>query len=479
MSGPVLILCILSALPPAGDGLAQILARPALGGAKVAVAVADTSTGEVLFARRIDESLIPASNLKLLTSAAALVGLGPDYHFRTRLLAGDPPDAQGVVSGDVVVVGGGDPCLRADLLGPMGIEDPAAALAALLADAGVRSIDGMLVLDDSFLDREWVHPDWDVADLAQRYAAPVSALSIHTNCLRLDVDGRGSGSQPQVELVTPVQGYRIENLLAWDSGRDVNVVSAPQPDASGVITVRGRVSRGIDPPPFDIPVRDGTLLFGRALREGLAARGIPVRGGIARDGGAGRALGPSHELGVFRTHVSVAATVCNKESDNSLADHLLKVLGAEALGDGSFAGGARAVKEFLTDFVGTSSEGFVVRDGSGLSAGNRVTARGMVALLTAMNRADAPGRDIFLRSLPVSGFDGSMRDRLTESRYRGAVRAKTGYISGVSTLSGYAATTSGRVLAFSILVNEMRRDVSNTAVKAIQDDICRALVDAW
>ena len=148
-------------------------------------------------------------------------------------------------------------------------------------------------------------------------------------------------------------------------------------------------------------------------------------------------------------------------------------------GKGSFKGGAEATRLFLDEVVRTSTEGFGMSDGSGLARSNRVTARQMVDTLVAMNRASAPARDLFLRSLPVAGLDGSLRDRLTRPPYLGAVRAKSGYITGVSALSGYVQAASGRILAFSILINDVPNGVTNRQMKAVQDDICRDLVDRF
>jgi D-alanyl-D-alanine carboxypeptidase/D-alanyl-D-alanine-endopeptidase (penicillin-binding protein 4) len=171
-----------------------------------------------------------------------------------------------------------------------------------------------------------------------------------------------------------------------------------------------------------------------------------------------------------------AVLVANKESDNGLADHLFKNLGARKGGEGSFAGGQRAVLDWLQHGVGTSLDGVVLRDGSGLSCNDRVTARLLTDVLVSMaRRGDAAGA-AFLRSLPVAGLDGSLRDRMQEPPLLGAVRAKTGYISGVSCLSGFAHTQSGRTLAFSVLINGFDERFSNKSMKAIQDDFCRALI---
>jgi PBP4 family serine-type D-alanyl-D-alanine carboxypeptidase len=228
-----------------------------------------------------------------------------------------------------------------------------------------------------------------------------------------------------------------------------------------------------------VPVRDGALLFGRCLLSELRRQGVAVRGGIQREGGAARGLGVDRELVRLETPLSLAVILANKESDNSISDHLAKVIGAEVLGDGSFAGGARVVRDFLKDAVGVTTKGFVMSDGSGLARTNRVTARQMVDTLVAMNRSAPDVRDLFIRSLPVAGLDGSLRERMTQPPYLGSVRAKSGYIQGVSALSGYVTAASGRILAFSILINNVPKGVSNRLMKAAQDDICRDLVDRF
>jgi len=171
-----------------------------------------------------------------------------------------------------------------------------------------------------------------------------------------------------------------------------------------------------------------------------------------------------------------AVLIANKESDNGLADHLFKYVGAERGSGGSFAGGQGAVLEWLGRQVGTPVDGVVLHDGSGLSAKDRVTARLISDVLVNMaRRGDATGT-AFLRSLPVAGLDGSLRDRMRDAPLRGAVRAKTGYIAGVSSLSGYARTASGRTLAFSFLINDFDPKYGNRQMKEIEDDFCRILV---
>lgn len=467
------------ALLGAGDSVEKVLSRSTLQGASISVAVADAATGERIFSRSIDSPRIPASNQKVITTAAAICSLGPEYLFKTRLMSEATLDEQGVLGGDLILRGGGDPCLRDDALQDQDLDDPSRLLAELLKSRGVTRVEGALVLDDDFLDRQWLHPEWDKDDLDFPYAAPISALSIYGNCVTIALDGRSGKTAPAAHLVTDAHGYTLRNEVKWSSAGRTFLVGALRPDDGGGIRLRGRMSRGLETHEVRVPVLDGALLFGRCLMAQLEKQGITVRDGVQREGGAARNLGSDAELVRLETPLSLAVILANKESDNSISDHLLKVLGAEVLGKGSFEGGAAATTLFLADTVGTSTEGFSMSDGSGLASSNRVTARQMVDTLVYMNRADTEVRDLFLRSLPVSGLDGSLRDRLTRPPYLGAVRAKSGYIGGVSALSGYVQTGSGRILAFSILINDVPDGVSNRLMKTVQDDICRDLVDRF
>jgi len=478
---PRILLCLLASLALSVDlrpqGVDAVLARPTLRGMTVAVAVADAETGERLFSRNIDRPMVPASNLKLLTTAAAVAELGADWRFATRLLGTAALDADGVLRGDLVLWGSGDPSLRRDVFDAAGLPDPALHLAGLARQAGLRRVDGSLLIDEGYLDREVLNPDWEPSDLANDYAAPISALSIHGNCLDLFVDGTRGSTSPSLRIETLVDGYSLRNEVDFAPGANVLSVGALRPDAGSRVTVRGRISRG-EQFRFRVPVVDPPLFFGRCLGAALRERGITVEGGLQRETGAASLHPGAVVLAEHLASLEWPVRLANKQSDNSMADHLFKVLGAERGEQGSFAGGARAVLGFLRDRVGTSTDGVVLHDGSGLSARNRVTARAMVDTLVAMQTLAEPERGMFLRSLPVSGLDGSLEDRLGELPYRGAVHAKTGWITGASALSGFVQTASGRVLAFSVLINGLKPG-QNKAMKAVQDDVCRALHDNW
>lgn len=471
---PILAWLISTGLFVQADAIDAALRRPELLGADVAVAVVEVESGKRVYARNLDLPLAPASNMKLLTTAAALGMLGPDHHLSTRLLSHAPPDESGVLQGDLVVEGGGDPCLRTDLLGLEQVGDPAALLASIATSAGLTGVEGDLVLDDGLLDRQWLHPDWPAGDVEMSYAAPIGALSMHTNCLSIEVSGAG---RPSANLRTATPDYHLRNELRAASKPATCQVGALRPDGHGLVRVRGSIGRDVTERPLEVPVHDPAGLFGGCLREALGRTGVTFSGSTETRAGAAAALDDPYVLGSLETPLGNAVLLANKESDNSIADHLFKLLGAKVEGEGSFGGGGRAIERFLREKVRTDTDSLMLRDGSGLSPYNRVTARAMVDMLVAMANADPAVRDPFLHTLPVSGLDGSLAARLTDQRYQGAVRAKTGYISRVSCLSGYARSRTGRTYAFSILINGYGPKQTNSQMKAIQDSICRALVD--
>lgn len=464
------------------DAVARRLADPALREIDVALAVVDVGSGEWLAAERADEAMIPASNMKVLTTATALGVLGPDHAFTTRFLAAAPPDRNGVVRGDVTVLGSGDPTLRGDLLAHDGIDDPTSTFADLLVQAGVVRIEGRLVLDPGPFDDEFVHPEWDPDDLHRYYAAPIGGLSLHGNCLSAELDGTPAAPRGQWDVVT--QGYTLRNELERGDKPTTYEVGMTRPNGDGIVRLYGRIGKRVGARSLRVPVVDPHEYFGRCVVQRLERRGIGVEGGLAIERGAAAELladPASVELARFESPISLAIVRTNKESDNSVADHLFKAAGAAVDGTGSFASGQVAMQRFLGETLGLDVSALDARDGSGLARGNRTSARILAGCLRAMATAEGPARSVFLRSFPISGIDGSLRERLGEEPYGGAIRAKTGYIRGVYSLSGYAMTSRGRWLAFAMVFNWQGTGVvpSNTTMKRHLDDVCRILVDEF
>jgi D-alanyl-D-alanine carboxypeptidase/D-alanyl-D-alanine-endopeptidase (penicillin-binding protein 4) len=455
------------ALDPLDQLLAQEVARAARGTPNLAVHVLELGSRQTDYAYRADVRMVPASNQKLLTTAAALSLLGPGYAFETEIGLRGMAGADGVFAGDLAVRGAGDPTISGRENG-----DPYAAFrrwAAALRARGVQRLEGHLYLEHGLFRGPVVHPDWPPEQRQWWYEAPVAALSFNDNCQLLRGWGaRRAGQRGVLELVPRVDALLLQNgLRTVRRGARWAVLRHAE---SRLVQVNGQMAAGGPPMDVWVTVPDPVDYFGKALRAALAEEGIAV-GGETRP--VERLPGPWWELvHTHRTLLLNALDTTNKRSQNFYAESLLKLLGARFCDDGSWEGGARAVGDFLVRKARLRPEQFHIADGSGMSRRDRVTARALTQLLDYMTR-HRWGLE-FARSLPFSGEpEASLHQRLDEPPYRGNVFAKTGTIGGVSALSGYAKGRSGRLYAFSILAN----DASAWEGRVVQDRLLAVLID--
>ncbi len=483
MGGRVLLGClgILALFTASADAvpisvassIERILQRPALDGAQVGIEIRSLRDGRSIYSHQSQDSFIPASNQKLLTIALALDQLGPDFQFETPLIATGGVHG-GIIRGDLWVVGSGDPSLAPRYQDSGNPESGVRRFVDALTMQGIRGIEGDLVVDATLFDDEGTAPGWPSDQLDQDYCAPVGALSLNSNCLEVVVTSSPSGS-PKVSLRPETRSYRPVSHVATSTSSREMMVWLIRPDREGRVQVRGKVGPQAGTARFQLPVRDPALFFGRSLYAGLLREGVFVNGNV-RHRAANEPRPETRPLYVCKSPLLPPAYVCGKESDNLVAEHLLKKCASESEEVGTFAGGARLCRSFLQS-LGADVSGFQMTDGSGLSRENRVTPKLLVDLLAAMY--DSPLREPYLRSLPISGIDGTLSKRMTEPDLCYRVRAKTGYLLRVSGLSGYVDTgerESPKILAFSILINGFRG--SNRDMKKVQDDICRALIEA-
>ena len=430
------------------------------------VHVVDLDTGETVYAWNPDEQRIVASNTKLFTTAAALDAFGPGYFHETRLVARGEVRG-GVLEGDLGVVGDGDP----NISGRHYDGDPYAVFrqwARALAERGVKRVAGDIYLDHGLFAPPEVHPDWPRDQLTSWYEAPVDALSFSDNCVLVRVwPGRQAGRPALVETVPPAPVFSVVNNATTSAERRRHHVNVAR--QGNVLTVSGRMWQGSGPLETWVTVPDPAEYFGLALEDALAEEGIEVTG---RPHKVERLPGDVWErVAVHRTDLLTSVMVTNKRSQNFYAESLLKLLAAKRCGEGSWREGVRAVEEFL-ETVGIPRGSYKMADGSGMSRGNRFTPRQVTRLLRHMF-FHPTGRE-FAQSMPYGGEEvGSWDKRLATPPYRGNVFAKTGTLSDVSALSGYAKAVSGKAYAFSILCN--RAGVADA--KRFQDRIVMALVD--
>ena len=444
--------------------------RQARSAPNLGVHVVSLAEPGIAYGHRAETGLIPASNQKLLTTAAALALLGPDYEFETHLGMRGVLSEDGALLGDLAVRGAGDPTISGRLDG-----DPYSVFrrwAAALRARGVRTVIGDLYLEHCLFDGPTVNTDWPPEKRMWWYEAPVAALSFSDNCQLLRAWGSRTPGRPGVVEVYPrVDVFDIRNRLRTGNHRSRHHWAVNRPPGSPVVDVSGELNPRQPALEVWVTVPDPVEYFGAALEHALAQEGIEVQGGLRP---VERLPGPWWEL--VDTHRTLLAAgpldVTNKRSQNFYAESLFKLLGARVCGDGSWEGGARVVADFLVQRVGWRRDQFRIADGSGMSRHNSVTARQLTALLEYMFR-QRWGVE-YMRSLPFAGEpEASLHRRMTAPPYRGNVFAKTGTISGVSTLSGYAKGRSGRLYAFSVLVNGSGAGNGRT----IQDRIVQALVD--
>jgi len=451
------------------QGLVEV---PALRRARVGVAVVDLSDGGWLFECEADQPCVVASNNKLATTAAALELLGPAFQFRTDVLAVGPIARDGALRGDLLVIGRGDPSIS----GRSHDGKPTAVLeewAEAVAAAGIKSVRGGILADDTYFDRQHLHPLWPKGQHAAWYCAPVSALSFNDNCVLLTVvpgPKRGSLALASVEPNTSYVQL-LNKCLTSRARLGGNQVLAHRRAGANQISIRGEIRQGGAPFRTWITVDEPALYTATVFREVLESKGIGV-GGPVRLRAPTDHIRPSSclELTTTASALSDAVAVANRNSQNFYAEQILKTLGQVKLGKGTFASGAEVVAGFLREagLRGT----FTYHDGSGLARANRFSPRQLVTLLAYMNGCRAGG--LYLRSLAEPGAAaGTLARRLLP--LKGRLFAKTGYIAGASALSGYVETRAGRLLAFSILVNDFRCPLGE--VRAIQDAICFTLGD--
>ncbi len=428
-----------------GEKLDALLAAPFLTYARAGISVLDVTTGKVLYAHNPDLLLNPASNVKLVTSAAALALLGPEYRYSTRLYAEHDALRGHTVRGPLYLEGGGDPDLvTADLY----------ELASDLYARGVRTIDGGIVVDGNRFDRDELPPGYDQKDEMAGYRAPVGAASVNFNTYVVNIrPGRNIGELVAVNIDPPIRSMSVRCRAKTGVGyRNRLMVSVEQEDERTQINLDGVLGVDSGPVSYRYPVSDPSRNTAEVLSLVLRQRGIRLNHtGLAR----GRVPERAELLAVHRSPaLSVLVRAINKLSNNFMAESVLKSLAPNDQ-PGTFARALERIHAFL-DEIGLSKTGLVIGNGSGLYNTNRISATQMTYLLRHVYRDFRYSAD-FLASLAIMGADGTIRSRLRGSPVQRYVRAKTGTLDDVSCLSGYAGAVGGTPVAFSFMFNGIDR----------------------
>ena len=478
---PVTALALLLTLP-AGAGLRDEIEieirRAQLGGATVAVSVRDAETGAVLVDESAGELMIPASNMKLFTSGAALHVLGPRFEFRTRA----------IIDGErLVIVGDGDPgfgdpeLLKLMQVGDrtgLGVEEFLQLWVSAAQEAGIHHLSSVTV-DDRVFDRHFVHASWPADQLNRRYCAEVAGFNFHGNVLYC-YPRPGQGHRPDVQLFEPTAPWLvITNRATNRSGpHDRNDIWIARRKDTNELTFYGNVKFPYRTP-TPVTAHNMPEFFARLLADRLDAAGIRVDSWGVADPSAppatGRVLAP-----LIATPISTVLARCNRDSQNLYAEALLKRIGHALTNEpGSWISGAAVVRHVVHERLDNSNLAakFVIYDGSGLSRNNRLAAATVTAWLNTFHDDERLG-DLFIDSLAVAGRSGTLRKRFLDVDLHGTtVQGKSGYIRSVSCLSGYVTAPNQQRRSFAILINGLDKAGSVAKAKRLQERILASI--AW
>jgi serine-type D-Ala-D-Ala carboxypeptidase/endopeptidase (penicillin-binding protein 4) len=434
------------------------------------VLVRSLETGETLYARNAGRMFVPASNMKIVTAAAALEALGPDYRYHTRVAANGPV-RDGVLRGDLLVIGGGDPTISERFHGD--VRTVFRAWADSLRAHGVTRITGAVIGNDDVFDDLPLGRGWAWDDVGDSYSAEVGGLELNEGFVTVRVETTATctaavTTHPASDEWVPVLGtVRLPCADGADSTAGVTVRRA---DSLSAVLVSGTLPSDTTVVEEEVSVRNNTRFFASVLMQSLLEAGISVNGG-SLDADDDPARGKPAQPTVLFTHTSPPLREILvgflKPSQNQIGEMLLKTLGREHRGLGTAAAGA-AVVDSLARTWGMPPRLLAQADGSGLSRYNLVAPAFLVAVLE--HEARSPNAAVFETALPLAGRDGTLAGRMRGTPAEGNVHAKTGTLSGVRSLSGYLTTAAGERMVFSILANHhtvTSRDVDRVAEAAL------------
>lgn len=470
------LICILVILAGAARGgvehfdrrVEQLLSQKGCQGGAFSIKIIDAATSEVFYQRDSDKVLTPASNLKLVTTAAGIKRLGYDYAFTTVFGRRDK---------DLVIIGSGDPLLGDPVIAEekgLKIDTVLAQLVEVLRQKNITIIEGNLLLDDTIFDDVRYHPSWPADQAINWYAAQISGLNFNNNCLDVSVKPGGQGRAGIVSLSPATYYVELENKTKTvASGK--NTCWASWAKKYKTLSLRGNVRSAQT---LYVTVDRPSAFFGMVVAEYLSQHGIAIRGELRvlrlRDN-QGKMPADMEPLLLYKTPLEAVMCRANQRSLNLAAECLLKHIGAqwskekkEPLVQGTWANGRASVEAFLQE-LGCLEGSFKLDDGCGLSHENRLSATVLVKVMHYVYQSGYFER--FLTTMAQPGA-GTLQRRFRQNLggLQDRLYAKTGYVNGAWALSGYYQRSSGQWVIFSILANRK----SGGSLRAVIDDIVAA-----
>jgi D-alanyl-D-alanine carboxypeptidase/D-alanyl-D-alanine-endopeptidase (penicillin-binding protein 4) len=470
--------CSLAQNGTLNDEVARTIATHRFGGAHVGVSIIDMDGGAILANIHGNDPFTPASNMKLLTSGAALMVLGPDFAFKTEIIR----------DGDrLIVKGDGDPALAdpevlKESQPKLTVNDVLSALAGAVTKAGMTDVKE-IIIDDRVFDREYVHPTWPPQNLDRPYSAEICGLNFHANVMAFfpGPSPQGPGSPPTFSMEPDANWLHVD-VRARTVADGKNSVSVSREDENHFV-LRGDV-RFQTQAPVEVTLHDPAAFFGRLFAQQLASSGVHIaKASAGDDEPAVRLADPTEKfqgktIAVVRTPIADVLHRCNTDSENLYAESLLKRMGnAVTKEPGSWNNGAAVLRMTITQHLGAeAAAATTILDGSGLSRGNLVTPATFTRWLGEL--ANNPQtRDVYTNSLAYPGV-GTLRSRFRNAKLVNQVRGKSGFIDGVRCLSGYVINSGGHRVCYSVMVNDITNDDETRDALELHEEVVK-IADRW
>ncbi len=428
-------------------------------GVKFSAHIIEANSGKTVYDYRATKALIPASNMKIIVTAAALQYLSPSFRYITKV---------GLCEDTLVIIGSGDPLLGNKSTDMKYNRQPCwifEDIATKLKRLGVETIKDIIV-DSSIFDDQRVHPNWPRDELNRWYACEVSGLNFIGNCITITAENNAGDINITIE---PATSYvRLTNRVSPIS-KGKSSIGAYRKTKPNSITIRGKCKDRVGP--FDVAIEKPAMYFGFLLAEKLSIVGINTRGKLIE-----KALTPECDfrlLTEYSTSIADCLERCNKDSLGLAAEALLKTIGAHrqpSRKGGSWAAGSEVISQYLMNLDIDQSQ-FYIDDGSGLSRENRLSANAITRTLYDIYKSDY--WEIYESSLSVGGVDGTIEKYFKEEKYKGNILGKTGYITAVKSFSGICSTNKGDYI-FAVIANK-----TNGQTRQALNDIAAAIIDEF
>ena len=448
--------------------IAYLLSDPNISNAQVGILIESLNTKEVIFKKSEHKLFIPASNVKLFTTAVTLLKFEPKFRYNTELFFRDSIIGDELY-GNVVIKGQGDPTIS-DRFSGIDILNIFSDWADSLISKNIKIINGDIIGDESYFQNTPLGFGWQWDDEPYAYSAQLSALSLNENCVDVIVNAAKVVGQPTtIELFPVTKYFDINNLSITTSPDCVKTILVTRPRLKNTIIIKNELPINKPVHKTKISVENPALFFTKVFSEILKEKEIIFRGKI-RTVKKPEIINYSQYKRVLNYKsppLEEIIKVVNKSSQNLYAEQLLLTLGAEYGNIGSAKEGIKVIYSSLMK-MGISDDEFIMYDGSGLSRNNLITPSAIIKLLHYMAKYKYSSH--FNNSLSIAGYDGTLEDRMKDCSAEGKVYAKTGGMKHIKALSGYALSKDNEKFVFSIMVNNF--NIPSKALELLQDKIC-------